>query len=132
VQGAAVEVALVGGGGPAARGRDRLQRKHGAVGGDRLQRKNTAKIRHLEHGGADIGGGRGTYCRQNRYIQYRIIRCCTNKGERCTANKSIGQTEIAFYRAPEKQKKKILSQQMKPDLEGKLLFLVNSNPPFMG
>ncbi len=32
VQGAAVEVALVGGGGPAARGRDRLQRKHGAVG----------------------------------------------------------------------------------------------------
>ncbi len=105
VQGAAVEVALVGGGGPAARGRDRLQRKHGAVGIG--CRGNTAKIINHEHGGADIGGGRGTYCKQNRYILYRIIRCCTNKGERCTANKNIGQTEIAFYRAPKNQKREI-------------------------
>ncbi len=48
VQGAAVEVALVGGGGPAARGRDRLQRIHGAVGIG--CRGNTAKIGNHEHG----------------------------------------------------------------------------------
>jgi hypothetical protein len=101
-----VEVALVGGGGPAARGRDRLQRKHGAVGIG--CRGNTAKIRNLEHGRSGYWWRQGNLLQTEQIysILYRIIRCCTNKGERCTSNKNIGQTEIALSSTRETEETK--------------------------